>query len=860
MRVNLLFKAFSFILMNTLVLAKEQEDCQEIKSYFSGNEELYKNTIEECVEKDGKVIELIVNKNQELSDEILKKILSNNTIKTLKYVVKTDDNSFPNLSKLTELENLHFSSGMPQASAGGAKTFRSVDMDNDNFDTIPNTLKELKLSSVHISQKNAKKIDSLENLENLEINGIFLDESDFTDLSNRGKLTELTMSSNFPKNIFKTKSLIILSLSSVVLSEKEIEEISSLPNIEELYITGVTDEDGNNIDFDLSNLNTLSSLYLGYITPYYPSSIQPYNMNYKFPENLKELTITFRTLTAENLNHISSLNSLEKLTFSKCKFDVKDLETLKNLNNLSSLTMNADNLKEIPEFIYSLNGLKALNLSVNSLTTIPDKLGTLENLEQIIFIGNEITDVSKELSNLPKLEKIVLKNNAISIIPEELFNISSLKYLDLGSNQIKSISDNIGKLTELKTLKLYGNHLTEFPKNIAKLKNLEILDLSINDIDDEMPESYNDLPVLKEIELWDNKNIKGKTLTNESLTKCLYHRNFNDYYNDSEYSKLYNQCKNVEEYGGACLNTNYDNVKYDSLCRGNEKCLQEGDLSDLKICPESSTTSSNGKCGTEDGKCPSDQCCSKYGWCGKTDDYCSASKGCQSEFGKCNDDTNTTTTTPTNISTNGKCGTEDGRCPSGQCCSKYGWCGKSDDYCSASKGCQIEFGKCDGDATTTTTNTSTNDKCGKEYGKCPSGKCCSKYGWCGKTDDHCSVSKGCQSEFGKCDGITTTTITTTTTLPSNYKCGKEYGKCPSGKCCSKYGWCGKTDDHCSVSKGCQSEFGTCSNNSLPVEGKCGEGYGKCPSGQCCSKYGWCGKTDDYCSISKGCKSEFGICN
>jgi len=45
---------------------------------------------------------------------------------------------------------------------------------------------------------------------------------------------------------------------------------------------------------------------------------------------------------------------------------------------------------------------------------------------------------------------------------------------------------------------------------------------------------------------------------------------------------------------------------------------------------------------------------------------------------------------------------------------------------------------------------STNDRCGSKFGtKCPSGKCCSKYGWCGKSSDYCGA--GCQSEFGKCN-------------------------------------------------------------------------------------------------------------
>jgi len=40
-------------------------------------------------------------------------------------------------------------------------------------------------------------------------------------------------------------------------------------------------------------------------------------------------------------------------------------------------------------------------------------------------------------------------------------------------------------------------------------------------------------------------------------------------------------------------------------------------------------------------------------------------------------------------------------------------------------------------------------------------------------------------------------------------------------------------------------------------GQCGDGYGICPSGQCCSKYGWCGKSDSYCGVS--CQPAYGIC-
>jgi len=109
--------------------------------------------------------------------------------------------------------------------------------------------------------------------------------------------------------------------------------------------------------------------------------------------------------------------------------------------------------------------------------------------------------------------------------------------------------------------------------------------------------------------------------------------------------------------------------------------------------------------------------------------------------------------------------------------------------------------------------------------------CCSQYGYCGKTEDYCSASNGCQSEYGDC------------------KCGDGFGKCGEGQCCSKLGFCGKTTAHCLSVNGCQSEFGEC---------KCGGNYGNCDADRCCSKKGYCGITDSYCSTSN-CQAAYGKC-
>ena len=170
-----------------------------------------------------------------------------------------------------------------------------------------------------------------------------------------------------------------------------------------------------------------------------------------------------------------------------------------------------------------------------------------------------------------------------------------------------------------------------------------------------------------------------------------------------------------------------------------------------------------GDCGPGIGKCGDGKCCSKYGWCGTSDKYCGT--GCQEGYGICNStrDSQTPSSTFHPVSEDGSCGPKNGNtsCPPGECCSKYGWCGTSISYCGS--GCQSEFGQCGTTTTNTTTKkttvtkttttkkssaTSTNGKCGTKDGKCPSGECCSKYGYCGRSDKHCS--SGCQSEFGQC--------------------------------------------------------------------------------------------------------------
>ncbi|KAI9150838.1 Lectin-B [Paramyrothecium foliicola] len=261
----------------------------------------------------------------------------------------------------------------------------------------------------------------------------------------------------------------------------------------------------------------------------------------------------------------------------------------------------------------------------------------------------------------------------------------------------------------------------------------------------------------------------------------------------------------------------------------------------------SSNVSTDGKCGSNGKTCKGStygNCCSAQGFCGDKD-HCEA--GCQAAFGTCNSGAG-------NISTDGRCGSNGKTCKGstfGDCCSAQGYCGGSSSFCGA--GCQLEYGTCDASAT----NISTDGRCGNNGKTCKGssfGDCCSAQGYCGSTSGFCSA--GCQIQYGTCDA-------SASNISTDGKCGANGKTCKGstyGACCSAQGFCGDKD-HCDA--GCQANFGSCNSGAgnISTDGACGKNGKTCKGssfGQCCSAHGFCGGSTDFCGA--GCQASFGTCS
>jgi peptidoglycan/xylan/chitin deacetylase (PgdA/CDA1 family) len=108
---------------------------------------------------------------------------------------------------------------------------------------------------------------------------------------------------------------------------------------------------------------------------------------------------------------------------------------------------------------------------------------------------------------------------------------------------------------------------------------------------------------------------------------------------------------------------------------------------------------------------------------------------------------------------------------------------------------------------------STDGSCAGQGGKtCANsafGNCCSQYGWCGSSGDHCGT--GCNSGFGTCGGGGSSPAPAPVGVSTDGTCGSQGGKTCAGSsfgnCCSEYGWCGSAAGHCGT--GCNGGFGQC---------------------------------------------------
>lgn len=184
-----------------------------------------------------------------------------------------------------------------------------------------------------------------------------------------------------------------------------------------------------------------------------------------------------------------------------------NMDTSKSLRRLglSSQDLSAHLLQTDPE------NLSELDASRNEITELPSQLGLFKGLTRLVLSGNSITTIPPEIyQHLAQLETMILSENQIQIIPDDMPSyLPRLASFCVDANLISYLPDTIRDWKHLREFRLGsfygGNQIRALPESISEMTSLVDLDVSFNQLETLLPDTFRHLPNVNCINLSHNQ-------------------------------------------------------------------------------------------------------------------------------------------------------------------------------------------------------------------------------------------------------------------------------------------------------------------------------------------------------------------
>lgn len=462
-----------------------------VEDFFSYNDIHHIDTL--ILDEDINDIHKLVDKNKNLGKVTSLTIRSNAYLEDLSGI-----ENLTNLTHLTIEGNANLSTLVGIRSLIDLQTLTLIN--NFNLQSIEGieSLKNLKSLVIMGSDNiiNIEEIDKLSELKELSIGGDDNLQS-IGDFKSLNKLTTLTIGDNAViKNLtelapcFRNISSLTIDLSfeiktlegienfkklkkltlSRVYYLENIQQIRSLPNLEELIIYGNANlinlngiEDATKLSMlKISNNKGLTSL----------TSLNKL-------EHLRVLSI----IENENLKNLEGVEAFSNLSTLELKdnINLESLSTIGMLQQLQNLTLEGNDLLEYNELSALLN-LKSLSISLHYGIKTLEILSKLTNLTSLTLIKN--IEIFKGIEKLKALTSLVIKENDLIENLDEIKNLKQITSLTLDGNLYLENIRAIKGLKQINNLVLSGNKRLESldEQGLEKLPRLKSLttDRAIN--------------------------------------------------------------------------------------------------------------------------------------------------------------------------------------------------------------------------------------------------------------------------------------------------------------------------------------------------------------------------------------------
>ena len=170
------------------------------------------------------------------------------------------------------------------------------------------------------------------------------------------------------------------------------------------------------------------------------------------------------------------------LDANRLSWNINSISTFRNGRivtlNLNNPDVGSEGIRTIPPAIGRLTAMEILTINDNDLAQLPKEITSCTKLTKLEIQNNSLVSLPPGLSKLVNLRVLDLRNNSMDALPMEIGNLRSIQKLQLWGNNFVTLPDAIGNLSTLQELYLKGNRLSNLPVSITKLriKYIDVID------------------------------------------------------------------------------------------------------------------------------------------------------------------------------------------------------------------------------------------------------------------------------------------------------------------------------------------------------------------------------------------------
>lgn len=177
-------------------------------------------------------------------------------------------------------------------------------------------------------------------------------------------------------------------------------------------------------------------------------------------ENLPQLRrLDLAGTRLQELPAMGAHPELRELLCTQCPLAV--FPDLDGCENLEHLTLNGNQLRELPTDVATLPELVMLHLSGNQIEQWPSRFG--DALTSLFIERNKLSELPDAVLTAKSLSVLLVGGNPLTALPAALARLP-LRFLDLSATKLTKLPDWIAEMEHLETLLLNHTSLQSWPQ------------------------------------------------------------------------------------------------------------------------------------------------------------------------------------------------------------------------------------------------------------------------------------------------------------------------------------------------------------------------------------------------------------